>query len=240
MTLLFVSFFAGILTLLAPCILPLVPVIVGSSVADESKKLSRVYIILGSLALSIIVFTLILKASTALLGVPQYVWQYISGGIVALLGLSFLFPSLWDKIALKTNSSLMSQKLFAKANAKEGTTGAILTGAALGPVFTSCSPTYLYIVAAILPATFFLGFLYLLAYVLGLVLVLLAVSLLGRRLITRLGWALNPHGWFKRSVGLLMLVVGIAIVLGGDKAFQSYVLENGFYDPIERLETKLR
>jgi len=240
MTLLFVSFLAGILTLLAPCILPLIPVIVGSSVADESKKLSRVYIILGSLAVSIIVFTIILKASTALLGVPQYVWQYISGGIVALLGISFLFPSLWDKLAQTTNSSLMSQKLFAKANSKQGVTGAILTGAALGPVFTSCSPTYLYIVAAILPATFFLGFLYLIAYVLGLLVVLLAVSLLGRKLISKLGWALNPHGWFKRSVGLLMLIVGIAIVFGGDKAFQSFVLDSGLYDPIERLELKLR
>jgi cytochrome c-type biogenesis protein len=240
MTLLVVSFLAGILTILAPCILPLIPVIVGSSVADNSKKLTRIFVILGSLAVSIIIFTLILKASTSLLGVPQIVWQLISGGIVTILGLSFLFPNIWDILALKTNSSLVSQKMFAKANSKDGFLGAIVTGAALGPVFTSCSPTYLYIVAAILPATFWLGFVYLLSYVAGLLLVLFAVALLGRKLVKKLGWALDPHGWFKRSVGILMVVVGIAVIVGADKGFQAFVLESGLYGPIEALEANFR
>ena len=240
MTLLIASFIAGILTILAPCILPVIPVIIGSTVSDNSKKLSRVFVILGSLGLSIIIFTLILKASTTLLGVPQVVWQIISGIIIIILGISFVFPRLWDKFALDTNSALASQKLFAKANGKSGLTGAIFTGAALGPVFTSCSPTYLYIVAAVLPAEFWLGFLYLLAYVTGLLIVLLAVAASGRKLISRLGWALNPHGWFRRGVGILMLVVGLAIIFGGDKAFQAYVLESGLYEPIERLEATFR
>lgn len=242
MTLLIVSFLAGILTVLAPCILPVIPVIVGTSIADDSKKLWRPIAIVGSLALSIILFTLLLRASTQLLGVPQEVWQYISGGIIALLGAVFLFPKLWDSLALKTGSALGAQKLFASANSKNGLLGAILTGAALGPVFTSCSPTYLFIVASVVLGDihYWEGVLYITAYAAGLSIVLFAIALVGRKLVSRLGWALNPEGVFRRSVGALLLVIGIGIAFGLDKDLQSAIIQSGLYAPIEGFEAGLR
>ena len=71
MTLLFISFIAGVLTVLAPCILPLLPVVVGSSVGARSK--ATPFIVIGSLALSILLFTYLLKASTAFISIPPYV-----------------------------------------------------------------------------------------------------------------------------------------------------------------------
>ena len=152
MSLLFASFVAGILTILAPCVLPILPVVIGGSVADSSRRAwLRPLVIVLSLALSIFVFTLLLKASTALLGVPQYAWQFVSGIIVIGLGLTYVFPRAWDILSLKSGAALTSQQALSDAGKRSGLLGAIMTGAALGPVFTSCSPTYLFIVAAVLP-----------------------------------------------------------------------------------------
>lgn len=237
-SLLVASFVAGILTILAPCILPILPVIIGGSVQARSRL--RLYIIVVSLCVSILLFTLLLKASTALLGVPQSVWQFISGVLLIGLGLFYLFPRLWQYLSLNSNASLRSEEALSQANKKEGFIGAILTGAALGPVFTSCSPTYLFIVAAILPANFAEGLIYLGLYVAGLGLVLLAVALLGARLVRRMKWSLNPHGWFNRTVGIVMILIGLIVLLGVDKSFQTFVIDNGWYAPVESIENSLR
>jgi len=51
------------LTILAPCVLPLLPVILGASVEDSKDKW-RPYIIIAALSVSIIIFSLLLKATT--------------------------------------------------------------------------------------------------------------------------------------------------------------------------------
>src|SRR3989338_9998715 len=96
MTFLIVSFIAGVLTVLAPCILPLLPVVIGSSAAGRSRYTP--YIVVGSLALSIILFTYLLKASTVFIMVPPQFWTYLSGGILLLFGVALVFPSLWERL----------------------------------------------------------------------------------------------------------------------------------------------
>ena len=71
------SFFSGVLTVLAPCILPLLPVIIGTSAGARSKITP--YVVIGALSLSILVFTYVLKASTLLIDIPQSFWAYFSG-----------------------------------------------------------------------------------------------------------------------------------------------------------------
>lgn len=240
MTLLIASFVAGILTILAPCILPVIPVIVGGSVVSNRRGYVRPLIIVASLGVSVLIFTLLLKASTLLLGIPQSAWQFVSAVIIIGLGLSFIFPKLWEMLSLNSGAAVRSQELLAGANRQDGTVGAVVTGAALGPVFTSCSPTYLFIVAAVLPASFGLGLLYLSAYVLGLCLILGLAAVLGSQLTKRFKWSLNPGGWFRRSIGILMVLTGIMLLFGGDKAIQTYVIDQGWYAPVESIENSLR
>ena len=96
------SLAAGVLTVAAPCVLPLLPIVVGGAIVqdgDERRARWRPYVIAGSLAASVVAFTLLLKATTALLGVPPQVWQLVSGGIIILLGIDLLFPALWDRLS---------------------------------------------------------------------------------------------------------------------------------------------
>lgn len=243
MDLIIVSFVAGALTILAPCILPLLPVIIGGSTIGGEKTYQRSVlhplIITLSLAMSIIVFTLLLKVSTALLGVPTMVWNVIAGGVVAFVGINMLFPQLWESVMIRTGWQAKSSRLLGGAHSSNEYMRDILLGAALGPVFNSCSPTYLLIVAVVLPASFGIGMANLLAYVIGLGIVLFLVGVFGRALVSRIKWMSNPKGVFQYTVGAVFVVLGICILLGVDKQIQAFVLEKGWYDPITQIEKAL-
>lgn len=228
MFLLLTSFLAGVLTVFAPCVLILLPVIVGSSlVSDTDQKADRKkpYIISISLGFSVLLFTLLLKASTVLIGIDPQVWKSVSGGIVVILGVTLAFPLLWARVSAKIGFENSSNKLLGRASKKSGVFGYILTGAALGPVFAACSPIYFLILATVLPVNFTLGLVYMVSYATGLSLTLLAIALGGRRLAKRLNWVATPNGWFRRILAILLILVGIAVITGFDKKVQTWVLE---------------
>jgi len=226
MTLLIVSFIAGILTVLAPCILPLLPIVIGSSVGARSK--ATPYIVIGSLALSILLFTYLLKVSTAFIEIPLFVWAYISGGILAIFGLILLFPQLWESLPFVSKASISSNKLMGSGHQKKSVWGDVLVGAALGPIFSSCSPTYFVVLSTVLPASFWLGTTYLLAYIAGLVLVLILIALLGQKLTARLQFFSDGKSWFKRGLGILFIIVGLSIMTGLDKKFEAKILDTNY------------
>ncbi len=232
------SLVAGFLSVLAPCILPLLPIIIGGSFADKEDK-KRPYIITASLVLSLIAFTLLLKASTSLIGIEPKVWSYLSGGIVIALGLAMLFPDFWDKIIIKIGLQSKSQKLLGEAGqAKNHNLSAILTGLALGPVFSSCSPMYAWVIATVLPENTTKGLIYLVMYCVGLAIALLGIALLGKRLLDKIGWLSDPRGLFQKSIAILFIIVGLVVATGYDKKIQSYLVEQDFIN-IKVLEESL-
>lgn len=229
------AFIAGVLTTLAPCVLPMLPVIVGGSVvgAESKGNVRRALVITGSLAVSIIAFTLLLKVSTVFIDIDPGVWPIISGVILIVLGLVTLVPQIWEGISRLLGLQSRTTKGLSHANATDGLTGQILTGAALGPVFSSCSPLYGYVIVTAIPASFSHGFLLLLVYCIGLSGTLLLVALAGQRVISKLGWAADSHGWFRRGMGLIFILVGVGILFGLDQDLQAWVIEHSPIAPWE-------
>ncbi len=236
MTFLAIAFIAGVLTVLAPCILPLLPVVIGSSASGRSK--ATPYIVVASLGASIILFTFLLKASTAFISIPQSFWTYLSGGILVFFGITLLFPKVWESVPGLSKLTVRSNKLLGSGHQKKSVWGDIIVGAALGPVFSTCSPTYFVILASVLPASFFLGTVYLLAYVFGLSLILLLIALLGERFASRLSGFSDPRGMFKKGLGLLFVLLGVMIVLGLDKKLEAAILDSGYFD-VTKVEQRL-
>jgi cytochrome c biogenesis protein CcdA len=229
MLLLIVSFIAGILTILAPCILPVLPIILGGSVSDKKTNIKKSITVITSLGISVILFTLLLKASTLFIDIPDYFWKIFSGTIILVLGLITVFPSLWEnkyiaKLSRKSNIAL------GKGDQKKSFWGDVTVGASLGPVFSTCSPTYFIILATVLPATPILGLVYLLSYTLGLCLSLLIIAFVGQKIVDKLGLFANPDGWFKKSLGVLFILVAIAIFTGFDKKLETAILDFGYFD----------
>ena len=149
-----------------------------------------------------------------------------------------MFPSLWAKLehilALQKTYILLS-----KSSQKQGNLGAILVGASLGPVFTSCSPTYFLILTTVLPQNFLNGIFYLSIYCLGLAAVMLPIAVFGQKIIQKLKFASNPNGKFKKFLGVIFVVLGLMIIFGLDKKFEASLLKLPFYQKISSFESSL-
>jgi cytochrome c biogenesis protein CcdA len=228
MSLLLLSFIAGVLTVLAPCILPLLPVVIGAGV-NARDRFTTVRVV-GSLSLSIIAFTFVLKVSTIFIAIHPSFWTYLSGTMIVLVALTFIFPTWWGRVPGINRLNRSSNKLLGSGYQKKSALGDYVMGAALGPVFSTCSPTYFLILATVLPASVWLGTTYLLAYVAGLALVLFLIARLGERFAGRLAKVASDTGWLKRSIGVLLLVVAIFIMTGLDKQLETWVLDTGWFD----------
>lgn len=218
------SLIAGFLTILAPCSVTLLPVMLSGSLG--TKSVFRPLIVALSLGISVFVFTLLLKVGTDLIDLDQEVLVAISAFLLVFLGLTMVFPTVWDNIQVKLGL-YKSEQLLAKTGGKDGLLGAVLMGAALGPVFSTCSPTYFFIVGTILPQDFWVGITNLVVYSLGLIAMLLAVGYGGRAIVSKVKFAANPKGWFKRTLGILLVLVGIAIFTGFDKQIEIFILDLG-------------
>ena len=227
MTLLVIAFLSGVLTVLAPCVLPLLPIVMGASAEDGNNKKIPL-IIIGSLSVSIILFSLILKASTVLIGVPPSFWKAFSWGMIIALGIITIFPNLWKNLSTKLGFSSKSNQLLNKSNTKKWNAKYALMWFALGPVFSSCSPTYALILAIILPAGFVFGLLALISYTLWLAVILFAIAIFGQKLIKNLAWASNPNGLFKKILWVIFILVWVTIMTGYDKKIEAAMLEAGF------------
>lgn len=233
------SLLAGMLSVLAPCVIAVLPILLTRSTDVQDRQRRSVVFLIGGLAVSIIIFSILLKSTTWLIAVPTQVWASISGGIVALFGVVTLFPGLWDRLVLALRLPIVAQQNMARVSMRRGRWADVLLGASLGPVFSACSPTYALIVAVILPAEPLLGLGYLLTYVAGLVILLTLITIFGRKLTTRLGWGVNPHGMFRRVLGVVLITVGVFILTGLDKDILAWFVEAGLFDWQINLESDL-
>ena len=215
-------------TVLAPCILPLLPIVVGASEEGSNGVSRRAFTVIGSLSVSVIVFTLLLKASTLLIDIPQIFWASFSGIVIIIVGIAILFPSIWVQIPYINKLSLLSNKAVGTGYQKKSYTGDMLIGFALGPVFTTCSPTYLFIIATVLPAGFFIGVIYLLGFTFGLALSLLLIAYFGQKIVNKITARMQTAGRIKQIFGVLIILVGLAVLTGYDKKIETFILDSGY------------
>lgn len=239
-----IAVLAGILTVLAPCIFPLLPIVVGSSETSGHRSVSpRALRVILALAVSVIIFTLLLKATTLVIVIPENFWGWFSGILLILVSFAMIAPNVWARIPLVQKISASSNTALGSGYTRKSAWGDMIMGFALGPVFSTCSPTYLFIIATVLPASFGVGFIYLLGFVLGLVVSLLLVAYFGQRIINYFITNSNQSERIKKIFGVIILLVGIAIITGYDKKFETWILDSGYSATIlfeERLIERAR
>ena len=101
MFLILLSLISGAVTIFAPCALPMLPIIVGGSLKQDSSPKKRAVIISFSLGASVFLFTMLIKFSSLLLGLSPSFWAKVSGVIIIILGLFNLMPNLWMRATSK-------------------------------------------------------------------------------------------------------------------------------------------
>jgi cytochrome c biogenesis protein CcdA/thiol-disulfide isomerase/thioredoxin len=231
-TLLISSIVAGALTVVSPCIMSLLPIIVGGAADTNSKdkfNYKKAFTVIISLGISVLFFTFALKVSSIFINIPEIFWKTLSGGIIILIGLIYLFPKLWsNKYLAKLNSD--SNIALGKGESKKSFWGDVIVGSSLGPVFVTCSPTYFIIIATVLPVSLLTGFFYMLTFVLGMCLFLFVLSKLTNSILNKLSIITGEGSAFKKFLGFLFILIGVLILTGSDKFLQLKLLENGYFD----------
>ena len=56
------------------------------------------------------------------------------------------------------------------------------------------------------------------------------------QLLVEAGHDHEPDGWFRRTIGVVFIAIGIIVITGVDKQLQTWILDAGLYDPIAGLE----
>lgn len=220
------SFFAGVLTIFSPCILPMVPFVVRSSF--QKSKWGPVLLALG-VALSFSISTFIIATSGQLLGLTPDILKILSGIFLLLASLLFLFPVLIDKISLAL--SPINNKIQTLTNNKETESQPVymefINGLFLGPIWAPCSgPTLAIIIGIIINNPETKSSIVLLAiFSIGSILPILFFSYGAKSLVMKIQKkSLDNSKYTKLGLGLFCGVMSILILTGLDKNLETAIL----------------
>jgi len=221
-TLLIFSFLAGFITILAPCIWPLLPIVFSASSGGGKRK--SLGITLGVM-ISFTIFTLFISYIVKIFPINPNALRLVATVIIGLLGLSMLIPSLGARFEILINNLLGPlQSRFKKEGS--GFTSGLVTGFSLGLVWAPCAGPILATIAT-LSATQSVNIKVIaitLAYVLGLGIPLYIFSSFSAGLFKKMRTVNKYTGIIQQGFGLIMIVTAILIYTNYAQVLQARVL----------------
>jgi cytochrome c biogenesis protein CcdA/thiol-disulfide isomerase/thioredoxin len=215
------AFLAGIVTILSPCILPVLPIVLSSSVGGGKRR--PIGIVIGFI-LSFTILTLTLSAIVHATGLSANALRYVAVAVIGLFGLSMLLPQTQEFI--ERAFSGLSGALPASISTKNGLLGGILIGLSLGIVWTPCAgPILAAVITLAATSTVTLNTaLIMFAYATGTAIPMFAIVVGGRQLLAKAPGLTKRGAAIQRVFGGIMVLTAIALALGLDLRFQTYIL----------------
>lgn len=210
---------AGIVTILSPCILPILPILMGRSL--QSHRLGPIFLVLG-LACSFAAMGSTIGLSARFIGPLAHWIRQLAIAFLLLLGLLSAFPNLSHPIL-----RVMSHVGFADTalECEHPLWTEAIVGTQLGVVWIPCAGPTLGAIFTLIAAegAIVLGFFALLAFALGAGIPMLVVAYSGKLLGIPLQ-TLFPHTQtIQRIAGLGIVVAAIAIMMGWDVRLQLWL-----------------
>jgi cytochrome c biogenesis protein CcdA/thiol-disulfide isomerase/thioredoxin len=224
------AFVSGIVTILSPCILPVLPVVLSGSTGSGRSR--PVGVIIGFVS-GFTFFTLALSSLVRALGIPPDALRIAAVVFIVLFGLVLVVPvlrNLFERAAsylagLRNNTPSAGNQGARKP--WNGLVSGIPIGLSLGLLWTPCVGP---IMASVIGLAVSRGadngaVLITLAYSLGTSIPMFAIMAGGRALLTRVPALVRNTGRIQQGFGVILILVGIGVGLGWDTKFQSFVLE---------------
>ena len=217
------AFLAGLVTILAPCIWPILPIVLSSSAVGEGNR-RPLGITLG-LMTSFGVFTLSVSYLVKIFHFDPETLRIAAIVIIGLLGLALAIPRL--SVLLEGFISRLSSSVGSGSKEGTGFLAAFVTGLSLGLVWSPCAGPILAAIAT-LAATGRVSFetiLVTVAYLIGVGIPLFAIAYGGRRLVTRTRFLSRYTARIQQVFGIVMVLSAIAIFTNYDRLLQAKVLD---------------
>ncbi len=219
------AFVSGIVTILSPCILPVLPVVLSGGVAGGRAR--PLGVVAGFVA-SFSIFTLALTAIVQAVGVSPDALRIVAVVLIAAFGLVMAVPALRDLFerAVSRLAGLASRGR-AGGVRKAGFWAGLPVGIGLGLVWTPCvGPIMASVVSLALTQRVDGGAVAItLAYALGTSIPMLAVMIGGRTLLERVPGLKRNAGRIQQGFGVLMIAVAVSIAFGLDRRLQAAILD---------------
>lgn len=201
---------AGILTIAAPCTLPVLPALLGGSVG-QSGRLRPVLIALGFI-LAFAAATLVFSAVTHLAGFDANTLRNIAIVLLLIFGLVMLWPRLFQWLTEQL-SSLISRGGGSATPIYAGNAGGFVLGTTLGLVWTPCAGPVLASILTVIatsPDIAWAGTL-LTAYAIGAAIPMLAIAYGGQAITTRVRSVARIAPRLQQGFGVLVIVFALAM-----------------------------
>jgi cytochrome c biogenesis protein CcdA/thiol-disulfide isomerase/thioredoxin len=223
MFLFLLAYIGGVLTILSPCILPVLPFVFAR--ADQPFLRRGLPLLLGMAATFAVIATLAAVGGGWAVQANEY-GRYAAIALLALFGVTLLFPELSDRLTrpLVALGGRLSES--ADRNEHAGSVWpSLLLGVATGLLWAPCAGPVLGLIltGAALQGANVQTTLLLLAYAAGAATSLALALLVGGRVFAAMKRSLGAGEWIRRGLGAAVLVAVVAIALGVDTGFLTQV-----------------
>jgi cytochrome c biogenesis protein CcdA/thiol-disulfide isomerase/thioredoxin len=226
------AFLGGVITILSPCILPVLPVVLSGGLARGKTR--PMGVVTGFVA-SFTVFTLALSAIVRSTGISADALRYLAVGIILFFGLVLTIPQLHDLysiVAGKISTQLQRRSHPGEEEPHSGRRrdeflSGTVVGFGLGLVWTPCvGPIMASVISLALTQNVDAGaVLIAAAYSLGTAIPMLGVMLGGRALLHRVPVLLRNTEKIQKAFGLLVILTAFAIGFQWDRKLQAAIVQ---------------
>lgn len=212
---------AGIQSTLSPCVLPLLPVVLGTAASEH--RLGPVALAAG-LASSFVVIGLFVATVGFAIGLDGGVFRTLAAVLMIAIGMVLMLPRLQERVAVAAGPvGAWAGNRFGGFEG-QGLTGQFLIGLLLGAVWSPCVGPTLGAASVLAAQGRDLGQVgaTMLMFGIGAALPLLVLGLLSREAMLRLRTRmLEAGGLMKLVLGLVLVTVGVLVIAGLDKTIKA-------------------
>ncbi len=215
------AFIAGFVTILSPCILPILPIVLSGSIGNgKSRPLGIVTGFVGSFTF----FTLTLSYIVKITGTSADGLRTIAIVIIALFGISMITPrfQIWMEGVFSKLAGFLPH-----GKGDTGFVGGVFVGLSLGLLWAPCvGPILASVITLAATSTVTLAtILITLAYSVGTAIPMLGITYGGRTLLNRVPWLISSTQKIQKAFGIIMIMTAVGIYFNVDRTFQTYILE---------------
>ncbi|ACI93381.1 cytochrome c biogenesis protein, transmembrane region [Afipia carboxidovorans OM5] len=235
MLLFILAYLGGVLTIVSPCILPVLPFVFAR--ADRPFLTSGLPMLIGMAATFAAVATLAAVAGGWAVAANEY-GRFLALALLALFGIALLFPAVAERVTQPLVA--LGGRLSEQADAQTGNiVPSLLLGVATGLLWAPCAGPVLGLIltGAALNGANVETTVLLFAYAAGAATSLALALLVGGRVFAAMKRSLGAGEWVRRGLGALVLVAVVAIALGVDTNYltnlsltQTSAIEQGLID----------
>jgi cytochrome c biogenesis protein CcdA len=218
------AIFAGILTVAAPCILLPLPIILGTSVGQQSRT-RPMFIALGFVT-SFSVLALSINFLFQSLGLSPNTLRNTAAILLAIFSVFMIWPLPFELLMMRLNP-LINRANQASQKAGSGNAGGFVIGLLIGIIWAPCAGPILGTILTLIGTQQELSraAILLVAYALGAGLPMLLIAYGGQALTTKIKSLARYSTRIQQVFGVIILLLAIAILFQYDTLLQAKLLD---------------